>query len=485
MIEYYDISGCYILRTWSFRIWEFINNFFDAGIKRMGVQNAYFPLFVTKKALEAEEDHVDGFAAEVAWVTHSGQSKLQDPIAVRPTSETIMYPAFAKWIRSHRDLPLKLNQWTNVVRWEFSNPTPFIRTREFLWQEGHSAFATQEEAEEEVLDILDLYASVYEDLLAIPVTKGKKTELEKFPGGYFTTTVEAFISATGRGLQGATSHCLGTNFAKMFNIQFESKEKKRELCWQNSWGLSTRSIGALVMTHSDDKGLVLPPTVAPIQVVIVPILYKTGVEEMLDKCYEFARELKAQGVRVKVDDDTHHKPGWKYFHWELKGVPLRIELGPRDMKQQTVMLARRDTGSKARVEWADLGATVSSTMTQMYQDMFNKAKREKEERIRQVTTWADFMTAVNSKCVALAPWCGRKACEASIKKRSGEAAEIEEVEVNTEDDTAEAAAAAAIQMTGSAKSLCVPLAQPELAAGTCCVGCEDPAINWTMFGRSY
>lgn len=484
MIEYYDISGCYILRPWSFRIWEFIQDFFDTGIKKQGVQNAYFPLFVTKKALEAEEDHVDGFAAEVAWVTHSGKSKLQDPIAVRPTSETIMYPAFAKWIRSHRDLPLKLNQWTNVVRWEFSNPTPFIRTREFLWQEGHTAFATQAEAEEEVLDILDLYASVYENLLAIPVTKGKKTELEKFPGGFFTTTVEAFICATGRSVQGATSHCLGTNFAKMFHILYESEEKKREHVWQNSWGLSTRSIGAMIMTHGDDKGLVLPPTCAPIQVVIVPIVYKTGAEQQLAKTKELEQVLKDANVRVTVDD-SQKNPGYKFAHWELKGVPLRMELGPSDMKAEKVVVVRRDNGSKTDVAWADVATTIPVIMKQMYTDMFNKAKREADAQTRTVTTWDEFLAAVNNKCRALAPWCGRKVCEANIKKRSGEAAEEEEVEVNTEDLSEEAAAAAKIQLTGSAKSLCVPLAQPELSVGTCCVGCDQPAINWTLFGRSY
>ena len=245
MIDYYDISGCYIMRPWSFAMWEQIQGWFDARIKELGVKNSYFPVFVSKSALEQEKDHVEGFAPEVAWVTKSGDSDLAEPIAIRPTSETIMYPAFAKWIRSHRDLPLKLNQWSNVVRWEFKNPTPFLRVREFLWQEGHSAFANQEDADVEVLQILDLYARVYEELLAVPVIKGRKSEKEKFAGGLYTTTVEAFIPAAGRSIQGATSHSLGQNFAKMFGISFEQEESKKDkpLVWQNSWGLTIRTLG--------------------------------------------------------------------------------------------------------------------------------------------------------------------------------------------------------------------------------------------------
>ena len=276
MIEYYeDVSGCYILRPWSFSIWECIQSWFDAKIKQLGVKPCYFPMFVSQKALETEKDHVEGFAAEVAWVTKSGSSDLDNPIAIRPTSETIMYPAFAKWIKSHRDLPLRLNQWTNVVRWEFKNPTPFLRTREFLWQEGHSAFAEVYDADVEVLDILDLYSRIYEEVLAVPIVKGRKSEKEKFAGGDFTTTCEAYISGTGRAIQGATSHSLGQNFSKMFKITYSgieaSSPNSRNFVYQNSWGCTTRTIGVMIMTHGDDDGLVLPPHAAPIQIVIVPI----------------------------------------------------------------------------------------------------------------------------------------------------------------------------------------------------------------------
>lgn len=328
LIEYYDISGCYILRPYAYRMWEMIQQFFDAEIKKLGVQNAYFPLFISKSALTREKDHVEGFAPEVAWVTRAGDTELEEEIAVRPTSETIMYPAYAKWIRSHRDLPLRLNQWCSVVRWEFSNPTPFIRSREFLWQEGHTAFAKKAEADEEVLQILELYRRVYEEMLAVPVIKGRKTEREKFAGGDYTTTVEAFIPATGRGIQGATSHHLGQNFSKMFEIYFSDENHSRQLVFQNSWGLTTRTLGVMIMVHSDDKGLVLPPRMAPHQVVIVPIFYNDKEKEAIyQRAREIREELTTAGIRVHFDDRDNYNPGWKFNDWELRGVPLRLELG--------------------------------------------------------------------------------------------------------------------------------------------------------------
>jgi prolyl-tRNA synthetase family I len=271
LIEYYDISGCYILRPPAFYIWEQITQFFDGKIKKEGVQNCYFPMFVNEAALNKEKSHVEGFSPEVAWVTKSGQSELAEPIAIRPTSETIMYPAFAKWIQSHRDLPLLLNQWTNVVRWEFKHPTPFIRTREFLWQEGHTAHTSCQETDVFVHKILDHYAAVYKDLLACPVVKGRKSEDERFAGAINTTTVELYVPISGRGIQGATSHMLGQNFSKMFDVWYLDDQNKKQLAWQTSWGLSTRSIGAMIMIHSDNTGLVLPPRVAQIQVVIIPV----------------------------------------------------------------------------------------------------------------------------------------------------------------------------------------------------------------------
>lgn len=303
MIDYSDISGCYVLRPWSFFIWECIQTYFDAEIKKLGVKNSYFPLFVSERALMTEKDHIEGFAPEVAWVTRCGKNDLAEPIAIRPTSETIMYPFFAKWIRSHRDLPLELNQWSNVVRWEFKDATPFLRSREFLWQEGHTAHDGYESAQQRVRSILDLYALVYEYLLAVPVVKGMKTEAEKFAGAHHTTTVEAYINGSGRAIQGATSHNLGQNFGKMFKISFEDEKGEKQIPWQTSWGLTTRAIGVAVMVHGDDKGLVLPPRVAPVQAIICPIMTKEAdYSELVRYCDDIRHELIKSGVRADIDD---------------------------------------------------------------------------------------------------------------------------------------------------------------------------------------
>jgi prolyl-tRNA synthetase len=310
-----------------------ILGWFDAEIKKLGVENTYFPMFVSQAVLEKEKDHIAGFAPEVAWVTRAGKNDLEKPIAIRPTSETVMYPYFHKWIRSHRDLPLKLNQWNSVVRWEFKHPQPFIRTREFLWQEGHTAHINEKEAMEEVYAILDLYRRVYEELLAVPVIKGQKSENEKFAGGLRTTTVEGFVPTTGRGIQGGTSHCLGQNFAKMFDIYVEdpSGETDKLLVWQNSWGLSTRTIGVMVMVHGDDKGLVMPPMVSQIQVVIIPcgIGVKTSEEEknaIYSKIGEVEESLRGIGIRVKADNRDIYSPGWKFNQYEMKVSPFSNSL---------------------------------------------------------------------------------------------------------------------------------------------------------------
>jgi prolyl-tRNA synthetase len=300
MIAYYDISGCYILRPWSYKMWDLIQNWFNVEIEKLGVENCYFPLFVSQDRLEKEKDHVEGFAPEVAWVTKSGDGELAKPIAVRPTSETIMYPAFSDWIRSHRDLPLKLNQWSNVVRWEFKDPTPFLRSREFLWQEGHTAHVTYDDSQVMVRQALELYRRVYEELLAVPVVPGYKTEEEKFAGGHQTTTVEAYIAGSGRAIQGATSHNLGQNFGKMFDITFQDDGGKTQTAWQTSWGLTTRSIGVMVMVHGDDTGLVLPPRISPLQAVIVPIVSKKMPFEVAKPyCESILKDLQDAGVSFK------------------------------------------------------------------------------------------------------------------------------------------------------------------------------------------
>ncbi|EMD34768.1 hypothetical protein CERSUDRAFT_97352 [Gelatoporia subvermispora B] len=484
MLDYYNVSGCYILRPWSYSIWEIIQDWFNEKIRAMGVQNAYFPMFVSSKVLEREKDHIEGFSPEVAWVTRAGNSDLEEPIAIRPTSETVMYPYYAKWIKSHRDLPVKLNQWNSVVRWEFKNPQPFLRTREFLWQEGHTAHLTQPEADTEVREILELYRRVYEELLAVPVIPGVKSEKEKFAGGLYTTTVEGFVSTTGRGIQGATSHCLGQNFSRpeMFNIFVEDPNdptgQGKTYVWQNSWGLSTRVIGVMVMTHGDNQGLVLPPRVACVQVVIVPcgITAKTSDDArkaINDMCEQLADSLKKVGIKAKADLREGYTPGFKFNDWEQKGVPLRLEIGPADLAKQQTLSVRRDTGVKAPLPLADITTTVPQLLDTIQVDMFRRAKETYDSRIKEITRWEDVVSTLDDKCVVVLPWCEEESCEDDIKERSGRAAE-------PQDERAPSA---------GAKSLCIPFDQsrwtPIEPGKTKCPACGKDAKRWTMFGRSY
>ncbi|XP_064302348.1 bifunctional glutamate/proline--tRNA ligase isoform X3 [Phalacrocorax carbo] len=476
MIEYYDVSGCYVLRPWAYAIWEAIKNFFDAEIKKLGVENCYFPMFVSQAALEKEKTHIADFAPEVAWVTRSGKTDLAEPIAVRPTSETVMYPAYAKWVQSHRDLPIKLNQWCNVVRWEFKHPQPFLRTREFLWQEGHTAFATYEEAAEEVMQILDLYAQVYEDLLAIPVVKGRKTEKEKFAGGDYTTTVEAFISASGRAIQGATSHHLGQNFSKMFEIVFEDPKKpgEKQFAYQNSWGITTRTIGVMTMIHGDNMGLVLPPRVACVQVVIIPCgitnsLSEEDKEALLKKCNEYRNRLLSVNIRVRADLRDNYSPGWKFNHWELKGVPVRVEVGPRDMKSQQFVAVRRDTGQKLTFSEDEAEDKLKQILEEIHANLYNRASEDLKSHMVVANTMEDFQKELDSGKIVQIPFCGEIECEDWIKKTTARDQDLEP---------------GAPSM--GAKSLCIPF-QPlcELQRGARCVCGKNPAKFYTLFGRSY
>lgn len=468
LIEYYDVSGCYILRPWAYAIWESVQQKFDLDIKTLGVKNSYFPMFVSEKALNTEKNHVEGFAPEVAWVTRSGTTDLEKPIAIRPTSETIMYPAFSKWIRSHRDLPLKLNQWCNVVRWEFKHPTPFLRTREFLWQEGHTAHATLELAAVEVRQILDMYASVYEDLLAIPVIKGQKSELEKFAGGSYTTTIESIIPVNGRGIQCATSHCLGQNFSHMFDIWFEDEKGKKQYVWQNSWGLTTRSIGVMVMWHGDDKGLVLPPRVASTQVIIVPILSKKEAAAVLEKARDLQNQLKALGVRAEIDERDNYHPGWKFNHWEVLGVPVRLEIGPKDLVEKSFKIVKRYNRESLQVQWENIDI-LPKILEEIQLDMFAKSKALLESRVSKATNWEEFLTALNQKNVVLTPWCQQNACEETVKKRSADDSKLDDGE----------------HLTGAAKTLCMPFEQEPIDPGTKCFHCGADATRRVIWGRSY
>jgi len=422
---------------------------------------------------------VEGFSPEVAWVTKSGDSDLAAPIAVRPTSETIMYPAFSDWIKSHRDLPLKLNQWSNVVRWEFKDPTPFLRTREFLWQEGHTAHATLADADVMVMQALELYRRVYEELLAVPVIKGYKTEKEKFAGGYQTTTVEAYVPTSGRAIQGATSHNLGQNFAKMFDIRFQDHEGKTQVPWQTSWGLTTRTIGVMVMVHGDDTGLVLPPMLSPLQVVIVPILSKNlSMEQANPTCEAVLKNFLAVGIRAKYDDREMYNPGWKYNHWEQKGVPLRVEVGPRDIEQQSVRVVVRFNGEKIDLPIAGLAGTLQTKLVDIQAAMFAKAKEMRDAHLVKVTEWKDFVPNLELNNLVLTPWCGGefKEEEEEVKEKSKE--ESLKLSGIEGEEATEA-------LSVSAKTLCIPFDQPELPEGTICFHTGKPAKCWTLWGQSY
>ena len=420
LADYAPVKGCIIFREYSYAIWEKIQDFFNKRIEATGHKNVYFPLFIPESFLKKEAEHFKGFVPECAWVTVGGDSELEERLAVRPTSETIMYVTYRKWIKSWRDLPLKLNQWCNIVRWETKATKPFLRTREFLWQEGHTAHTTKEEADKEVMDILRTYKDLMEKHLAIPVLMGKKTEREKFAGALYTTTLEALMP-DGKALQLGTSHNLGQNFSKPFEIKFIGTDEKDHYVWQTSWGISTRLIGALVMVHGDDKGLVVPPKKALYQVVIVPIFYKEiGKDLILNKAREVFKKLEENGIATILDDREEYTPGWKFNQWELKGVPIRIEIGPRDIKKKQVIAARRDTSERIAVKEEELINTVNEVLKEVQENLFNRAKKFLEEHITSVETYDEFKEVLRKKGGFIrACWCSNQTCEEKIKEETG------------------------------------------------------------------
>eukprot|EP00283_Hemiselmis_rufescens_P006416 CAMPEP_0173422736 /NCGR_PEP_ID=MMETSP1357-20121228/3324_1 /TAXON_ID=77926 /ORGANISM="Hemiselmis rufescens, Strain PCC563" /LENGTH=480 /DNA_ID=CAMNT_0014385787 /DNA_START=14 /DNA_END=1456 /DNA_ORIENTATION=+ len=423
MVDQSPVKGCMVIRPWGMAVWDELRDALNARIKAAGAQNAYFPLFIPMSFLSKEAEHVEGFAKECALVTHhrltkdpdgpglipDPAAKLEEPLVVRPTSETIIWDMFGNWISSHRDLPLKINQWANVVRWELNNPTPFIRTPEFLWQEGHTAHATKEEAVECSREMLDVYADTCRDYLAVPVVKGTKSPSERFAGADDTFTIEALMQ-NGWALQSGTSHFLGQNFARAFDVTFQNKQQKSELVWATSWGVSTRLLGALVMTHSDDKGLVLPPMVSPCQVVIVPV--GRGKAENDAKVDAFLApleaQLKAQGIRYKVDDRDKVKPGSKFYEWERKGVPLRIECGPRDADANSFVIASRLGGEKETVEFdeATFGATMDKRLKDYQQELLERAEQRLSDKTFEVSSYQEMKDALEKGDTGffLVPW---------------------------------------------------------------------------------
>lgn len=411
LADYGPTKGSMVIRPYGYAIWENIQRELDARFKATGHKNAYFPLLIPMSLLQKEAEHVEGFAPEVATVTRAGSNELAEPLVVRPTSETIICDMYSRWIQSYRDLPLKINQWANVVRWE-KTTRPFLRTSEFLWQEGHTVHATREEAEKETLDILHLYADFARDCLAMPVLIGQKTEKEKFAGAEETYGMEAMMQ-DGKSLQAGTTHHFGDKFARAYDIQFLDRDGTHKYAWQTSWGVSTRLIGALIMAHGDARGLILPPAVAPVQAIVLPIaIHKAGVEEAARSVID---RLVAAGVRCE-GDFSDQTPGWKFNEWEMKGVPLRLEIGPRDIENGVVTVVRRDNGEKSVVKNEELEGVIKRLLSDVHESMYRKAEAFRDSRIKEAHTLDELKKYLDEGNFVKAMWCGSQECELKVKE---------------------------------------------------------------------
>jgi prolyl-tRNA synthetase len=452
LADYTPVKGCMAIRPYGYAIWELIQQALDRRFKATGHVNAYFPLFIPESLLRREVEHVEGFAPQVAWVTRGGGEELAEPLAIRPTSEVIIGTLYAKWIQSWRDLPVLINQWANVVRWE-KVTRPFLRTTEFLWQEGHTAHETAEEAQEETLRILGLYREFAETELAMPVVAGVKSESEKFAGASRTYSIEALMR-DGRALQAGTSHNLGQNFARAFEIRFQGRDKSLQYAWTTSWGVSTRLIGGVIMTHGDDSGLVLPPRVAPIQVVIVPIPRGDWQTTVLPHARAVQARLEAAGLRVRLDDRDAYTPGWKFAEWELRGVPLRLEIGPKDIERGQVVLVRRDTREKIQVSADAAAGRAAALLEEIQRALFARALQFREEHTTVLASYDAFREIMEGRPgFVVAPWCGEADCEAAIK------AETQATVRN------------------------IPLDAPKPDGR--CVRCDRPAVSTPWFAKAY
>jgi prolyl-tRNA synthetase len=419
LADYAPVKGFIVLRPYGYSIWESLKNSLDEKLKNTGHQNGFLPILIPESLLSKESKHFAGFKPEVFWVTHSGNSEIGDKLALRPTSETLAYSMYSKWIKSWRDLPLKINFWNTALRAEIKSTKPFLRTSEFLWQEGHTVHETKEEAEQEVMSILEIYKKTVEEELAIPVITGKKTEKEKFVGAVYTTTMEA-IMPDGKALQMGTSHFLGQNFSKPFDVKFLDKENVEKFAWQTSWGVSWRLIGALIMVHGDDKGLVLPPRVAPIQVVIVPIYYsESDKEQIITKSKEIEQILSKKKIRVHIDTRDEFTPGYKFHDWEMKGVPLRIEIGPKDLASGKMVLVRRDSQKKTDLSFDNIETGIESMLNEIQQSLFEKAKKLLAEKTKDVLDFEKFKSELEKGLFLNSPWCGDQKCEETIEEITG------------------------------------------------------------------
>jgi len=417
LADYSDVSGCMVLKPTAYAIWEQVVKQIDTRFKKSGIKNTYFPLFIPEKLLSKEKEHVKGFSPEVAWVTHAGDSKLSERLAVRPTSETIMYPSYSKWIRSHRDLPLRLNQWNNVVRWEFKHPVPFLRTREFLWQEGHSAYATQKQAEAEKDEIIGIYNEVCEKYLALPSLKGRKSEKEKFAGAEYTISLE-FYMPNGKAIQGPDFHHDGQKFSKAYDIKFLNENTKEEYVWQNTYGFTTRMLGVMFAVHSDKKGLILPPKIAPNQIAIIPIFNDKNKKQILDQVKAINQTLKPHNPIL--DDREDYRPGFKFNEYELKGIPIRIEIGPKDLEKKQAIIARRDTNKKQPIKIKDLKTQIPKILEDIQSSLLKKAEKLLKDNITETKNLKQTQEAIKNKKITLTPLCKSEECEDMLKHKQTE-----------------------------------------------------------------
>ena len=419
LVDYAPVKGLIVLRPDGYSIWESIKESLDKKLKETGHRNGFLPVLIPESLLAKEKEHFEGFNPEVFWVTHSGNSEIGDRLALRPTSETLAYSLFSKWIRSWRDLPLKINFWNSALRAEIKGTKPFLRTSEFLWQEGHTVHATKDEAEKEVADILELYKKTIEEELAVPVVTGKKSEKDKFVGAVYTNTLESLMP-DGKALQMGTSHFLGQNFSKPFDVKYLDENNSETFAWQTSWGVSWRLIGGMIMTHGDDKGLVLPPKVAPIQVVIIPIYHsKEDKENVLQKACQIKDSLSNNGIRVHLDDREQMTPGFKFNDWEMKGIPIRIEIGPKDIAKNQIVLARRHNQTKISLDIDGLTEKTLSELKNIQKEMFDAAKKILDERVVRVSEYQQFKKELENGKMIDCSWCGNQTCEDKIKEETG------------------------------------------------------------------
>ncbi len=454
LADYSKVSGCIVFKPDSYAIWEKLVAEIDSQFKKIGIQNAYFPLFIPESLLTKEQAHVKGFTPEVAWVTHAGDKKLDEKLAVRPTSEAIIYDSYAKWIRSWKDLPMRLNMWNSVVRWEFKHPVPFLRTREFLWQEGHNVYATHEELLKDRDNILSIYKNFLRDFMALPGLVGKKTDKEKFAGAVDTYSIE-LLMPNGKAIQGPDYHDDGQNFAKAYNIQFLDKESKKQFAYQSTYAITTRMLGVMFAIHSDEKGLIIPPKLAEHQLVIIPILIKEEKNKILKEAEKLKKELTA--FNPLIDDREDYSPGWKFSEWELKGTPLRIEIGPKDLKKKQAVIVKRNDGKKKPVKLINIKKEIPKLLEEIQKELYEKAEKLLKQNITKANSIKELETAVNNKKIALTPLCNTSECEDIIKEK-----------------------------TNGIKTLNMPLQQSlRSIKGKKCIQCSKQAAYLVYMGKSY